>query len=89
MRGTQRALQAGQSGPKPEGLTTMDNSSEIDVKDLYEKLEKSVIHRYYNDKNKWIEMMKDALSINGSFFSTNRMMLQYISSAYLRKSVKK
>jgi starch phosphorylase len=76
-------------GPKPEGLTTMDNSSEMDVKDLYEKLEKSVIHRYYNDKNKWVEMMKDALSINGSFFSTNRMMLQYISSAYLRKSVRK
>jgi starch phosphorylase len=76
-------------GPRPEGSSAMDNSSEIDARDLYEKLEKAIIHRYYNDKRMWIEMMKDALSINGSFFSTNRMMLQYISSAYLRKSIKK
>ena len=73
-------------GPRHDAA---DNSSEIDARDLYEKLEKAIIHRYYNDKKMWIEMMKDALSINGSFFSTNRMMLQYISSAYLRKSVKK
>jgi starch phosphorylase len=76
-------------GPTPEELTTIDNSSDIDAKDLYEKLEKAVINRYYNNKKMWIEMMKDALSINGSFFSTNRMMLQYISSAYLRKSIKR
>ena len=54
-------------GPRPEGSSAMDNSSEIDARDLYEKLEKAIIHRYYNDKRMWIEMMKDALSINGSF----------------------
>ncbi len=76
-------------GPKHEGLTTMDNSSEIDANDLYEKLEKAITRRYYNNQDRWIEMMKDALSNNGSFFTTNRMMLQYISSAYLRKAIKK
>jgi starch phosphorylase len=72
-------------GPRPSKAARGAGSDEADVRDLYEKLEHVIIPTYYQKRNVWIDMMKDGLSLNGSFFNTNRMMLQYVSSAYLRK----
>jgi len=72
-------------GPRPTDVSPNMNTDEADVHDLYEKLEKIIIPLYYKDRERWIEIMLNGLSLNGSFFNTNRMMLQYVSSAYLRK----
>ncbi len=49
---------------------------------LYEKLEKAVIPTYYHERNKFINMMKYAIAINGSFFNTHRMLQEYVFNAY-------
>jgi starch phosphorylase len=72
-------------GPRPSKVSPGAGSDEGDVRDLYDKLEKVIIPTYYEKRDDWIEMMVDGLSLNGSFFNTHRMMLQYVSSAYLRK----
>ncbi len=70
-------------GPRPSEAGA--GTDQADVKDLYDKLEKVIVPTYYQKRDAWIHMMIDGLSLNGSFFNTNRMMLQYVSSAYLRQ----
>ncbi|MFH1867472.1 MAG: alpha-glucan family phosphorylase [Candidatus Omnitrophota bacterium] len=51
---------------------------------LYDKLEKMIIPLFYNDRQAWIDIMRSAIAINGSFFNTHRMVQQYVIKAYLR-----
>lgn len=52
--------------------------------DLYRKLEDKVLPLYYDDRPRWIWMMKQAISKIGSFFNSQRMMRRYASEAYIR-----
>ncbi len=60
-----------------------DNSN-VDAKDLYEKLEHEILPTYYQDKKEWASIMKHAIAMNGSFFHTHRMVQQYVTNAYFR-----
>ena len=50
---------------------------------LYEKLEKRVMPLYCERRNEFIDVMRHAIALNGAFFNTQRMMMQYVSRAYL------
>ena len=52
--------------------------------DLYGKLETAVLPLFHNDRDKWIWMMKEAISKIPSYFNTQRMMRRYAAEAYLR-----
>jgi starch phosphorylase len=53
-----------------------------DAKSLYQKLEKLVIPTFYRDRERFLEMMRHSIAMNGSFFNTQRMVLQYVARAY-------
>jgi glycogen phosphorylase len=53
-----------------------------DAISLYNKLEQVVIPLFYRNRSSFIDMMRHAIALNGSFFSTQRMLLQYVSKAY-------
>jgi starch phosphorylase len=55
-----------------------------DSQALYNKLEHIVLPTYYEDRPRWIWMMKQAISRIGSRFNTQHMMRRYASEAYLR-----
>jgi starch phosphorylase len=55
-----------------------------DAPALYEKLERTILPLYYDDRPRWIWMMKQAISKIGSYFNSHRMMRRYASEAYLR-----
>jgi len=50
---------------------------------LYQKLEIEIIPTYYQQREKWNNIMRHCIAINASFFNTHRMVLQYVSNAYL------
>ena len=54
-----------------------------DLDSLYEKLENVILPKYYNDKEKWMRIMRNCIAFNASFFNTYRMVLQYVTNAYL------
>jgi starch phosphorylase len=60
----------------------MDNRAEAES--LYEKLEQTILPMFYKDRTRYLEVMKHAIAINGSFFNTQRMVQQYITDAYMR-----
>ncbi len=74
-----------------EGVTgwAIDHSAPVlgdrtphDAASLYDKLEHVVIPLFYKDRDHFIEVMRHAIALNGSFFNTQRMVLQYVLKAY-------
>jgi starch phosphorylase len=52
------------------------------VLSLYNKLERVIIPMFYQDRDRFIDVMRHAIALNGSFFNTQRMLLQYVQRAY-------
>jgi starch phosphorylase len=50
---------------------------------LYSKLETVVAPLFYRQPNRFAEVMRGAISLNGSFFNAQRMVIQYLRNAYL------
>ena len=55
-----------------------------DAESLYNKLETVILPLYYRNQERWIDVMKNAIALNGSFFNTERMVDQYVRKAYFR-----
>lgn len=55
-----------------------------DAGSLYDKLERVIIPMFMNDRNHYINVMRHAIALNGSFFNTQRMIQQYVLNAYFR-----
>jgi len=49
---------------------------------LYDKLEQKVAPCFYKERERFIEIMRQAIALNGGFFNTQRMMAQYLHNAY-------
>jgi starch phosphorylase len=71
-------------GPAPTETTTDVNHSDEDVKDLYKKLEETIIPLYYEDRTGWTKVMKNAIGKNAYYFNTHVMMRRYVTEAYLQ-----
>jgi starch phosphorylase len=53
---------------------------------LYHKLEAVILPLYYRQPADYAAIMRSAIAINGSFFNTQRMVLQYLTNAYFPAS---
>jgi starch phosphorylase len=53
-----------------------------DAESLYDKLEYIVIPTYYRERERFVDTMRHALALNGAYFTSQRMLLQYVLSAY-------
>ena len=53
-----------------------------DIPEMYYKLERVVLPLYYGMPYAWATIMRNAIVMNGSFFNTHRMVLQYARNAY-------
>jgi glycogen phosphorylase len=71
-------------GERTEISTETPEQSERDAALLFEKLERVVIPTFYRDRNRFLDIMRHAIALNGSFFNTQRMVLQYVLKAYFR-----
>lgn len=66
----------------PEKTAHAESDDEIDRKDLYEKLERIILPKFYNERDNWIRTMRSSIAINASFFNTHRMVQQYVANSY-------
>jgi starch phosphorylase len=55
-----------------------------DAESLYNTLETVILPMYYRDQDRYIDVMRNAIALNGSFFNTERMVDQYVRKAYFR-----
>ena len=66
---------AGRGTPEP-------SDRQKDAEMLYDKLEYVILPLYYKDRDRYVDMMRQCIALNGSFFNTQRMMHQYVVKAY-------
>ena len=55
-----------------------------DAASLYDKLDTVVLPVFYQEPDRFLDMMRHAIALNGSFFNTQRMVLEYVAKAYFR-----
>lgn len=53
-----------------------------DAFSLYEKLEQTIIPIFKQRREQYVNIMRHAIALNGSFFNTQRMLSQYVLKAY-------
>jgi glycogen phosphorylase len=63
--------------PEPELRMDVCHAAE-----LYRKLEEKVLPCFYKEHECFIEIMRHAIALNGAFFNTRRMVVQYLHDAY-------
>jgi starch phosphorylase len=49
-----------------------DNDSRVEAASLYEKLERIILPIYYKEPDRYADIMRSAIALNGSFFNTQR-----------------
>lgn len=64
------------------GETVEPEDEKVESQALYDKLENHILPLFYGDKEGFAKVMKSSIAINGSFFNTQRMILQYLDNAY-------
>jgi len=73
-------------GPEPHSPREerMNDAQEdlVDATALYDTLEQEVLPTYYEDRDAWIEIMRNAIAFNGSRYHARRMMEEYLATAY-------
>jgi starch phosphorylase len=55
----------------------------VEANALYDKLEHQILPLYYGKPDAYTEIRRSTIALNGSFFHTQRMVLQYLRNAYL------
>lgn len=68
------------------GSAEVGADPEEDAGSLYDKLEREIVPMYYGRPNRYTEIMRSAIALNGAFFNTQRMVQQYIANAYSMRS---
>ena len=49
---------------------------------LYRKLAEEVLPCFYHDHDRFVDIMRHTIALNGAFFNTQRMVEQYVHNAY-------
>lgn len=64
------------------------SDSAAEANSLYDKLEHVILPLYYGEPDRYAQVMRSAIALNGSFFNSQRMLWQYVRDAYARAGTK-
>ena len=70
-------------GKQKAGAADADSVNRRDAEDLYQKLENVIAPLFYQQRQRWLDVMRQAIALNASYFNTHRMVQQYVTNAYL------
>jgi starch phosphorylase len=65
------------------GNTELVEDPASEIATLYDKLEREILPMFYGRRQRYTEVMRYAIALNGSFFNTQRMVQQYMANAYI------
>jgi starch phosphorylase len=65
-----------------EGWQKGSVDADDDQQSLYEKLARNILPLYYTEPEKYVRLMQSTIALNGSFFTAERMVLQYAKAVY-------
>jgi starch phosphorylase len=57
-------------------------ASDADAAALYDALEHTILPVFYGNRDGFVDVMRYAIALNGSFFTAQRMLQEYVLKAY-------
>jgi starch phosphorylase len=60
-----------------------DAQDAADAAALFESLEQQVLPTFYDDRPRWVGLMRNSIAQLGARFNTNRMLIEYVERLYL------
>ncbi len=69
-------------GPAPKDAFDARTRAELELDDLYGKLEYVILPTYYQRPEDWVRMVKASIDDLASYFNTHRMLRRYVTDAY-------
>ena len=66
----------------PEKGPLLDEYDVAHAESMYDTIEHTILPLYRRDRAGWIRVMKNAIALNGSYFTTQRMVSEYALRAY-------
>jgi starch phosphorylase len=60
-----------------------ESNQTLEVNSMYNKLENVIVPMFYRQPNAFEAVMRSAIAINGSYYNSQRMMMQYLEHAYM------
>lgn len=73
----------GDDKPAPPEGDARDQYDATHANQIYRKLDEKILPTFFRDKPKWLEIMKSSIALNGSYFTTERMVSEYALRAYM------
>jgi starch phosphorylase len=70
-------------GPPPEEAISDVERQRQELEDLFSKLRYMIAPKFYDEKDAWIQLMRNSIGKVAYYFNTHRMMRRYITDAYL------
>jgi starch phosphorylase len=70
-------------GPPPQPKVDDATRRRHELEDLYNKLKYIILPTYFDERDAWIQKMKNAIGKVAFYFNSHRMMRRYITEAYL------
>lgn len=70
-------------GPHPKDFVTDEERREVELHDLYSKLEYLIAPTFYNQRDTWITLMKNSIGRVAHYFQIHWVMRRYITEAYI------
>lgn len=70
-------------GPATVDQINPEEMAHEDAMELYQKLKHVIVPMFYRNREGWIDVMRQSIAFNASFFNTHRMVQQYAANAYV------
>ena len=70
-------------GPHPKEFVTDEEKRELELRDLYSKLEYLIAPTFYRQRDTWIDLMKNSIARIAHYFQIQWVMRRYITEAYI------
>ena len=70
-------------GPHPKEFVTDEEKRELELRDLYSKLEYLIAPTFYRQRDTWIDLMKNSIARIAHYFQIQWVMQRYITEAYI------
>lgn len=79
----QHGINGWQIGDIPAEDQPQESQDEADSQSLYETLLHEVVPTYYDNREKWLDMMTNSITTSSERFSAGRMLQDYLEMMYL------
>ena len=65
-----------------DNRSALEDRSGADASSIYDKLEHAILPLFYRHRDSYVDVMRHAIALNGSFFNSHRMVEEYALKAY-------